>query len=90
MRIRNDAVTVYGSRPPVSLGNWEEEAGDEQSQETCLYAESQICGPQIYFLAKLVFILPPRRGIGFPLLSDAVAEMRPLLYSIPGKSKKEG
>ena len=32
-----------------SLGNWEEKSREEQSQETCLYVESQICGPRILF-----------------------------------------
>lgn len=35
-----------------SLGNWEEKSREEQSQETCLYVESQICGPRIFVLTN--------------------------------------
>ena len=52
MRIRNDAVTVYGSSFRSSLGDREEESRAEQSQETCLYVESEICGPQIFVLTN--------------------------------------
>ena len=55
MRVRRDAVTVYGSQAHGSLGNREEGLDDERSQETCPYVECQICGLRICFLTIIPY-----------------------------------
>ena len=42
MRIRSDAVTVYGSGLAEPLGNREGQDHEDRSQETCLGVESRI------------------------------------------------
>ncbi len=56
-----------------SLGNWEEKSREEQSQETCLYVESQICGPRILFSQMTSKIREYCSFIG----GETVAETRP-------------
>ena len=74
----------------ISLGNWEEEDGDEQSQETCLYVESQICGPQIDILTEFVFILSFETRIVQIFVGVCGRSHAAAFYSIPGDYKKEG